>query len=94
VAGQLPNLSKKILQFNRSVAQGSFQGVPIHFRMKGKHDSPAIRVLHLDMASLAMDFLKTEPLQCRSTPAGQTATATSYCQLDDLPLLARGQLRR
>jgi hypothetical protein len=51
-------------------------------------------VLHLDVTSLAMDFQKTEPLQCRSTPAGQTATATSYRQLDNLSFLGRGQFRR
>jgi hypothetical protein len=32
--------------------------------MEGKHNSSTIRVLHLDVAALAMDFHKTEPLQC------------------------------
>ena len=58
----LPNPSKKVLHFNRSVAQSSFQGVTIHLRMERKHTASSIRVLHLDVASLAMDFLKTEPL--------------------------------
>jgi hypothetical protein len=35
-----------------------------HLRTEGKHNSSSIRVLHLDVAALAMDFLKTEPLQC------------------------------
>jgi len=69
---RLANLPKKILHFNPSVAQGAFQCVTIHFRMGGKHNSSSVRVLHLDMASLAMDFQKTEPLQCgQHLPAGQ-----------------------
>jgi hypothetical protein len=60
----LPNLPKKIVHFNPSVPQRPFQGVTIHLRMKRKHNPSPIRVLHLDMVSLAMDFQKTEPLQC------------------------------
>jgi hypothetical protein len=72
LAWLLPNLPKKILHFNRAVAQGSFQGITIHLGMEGKHNSPAIRMLHLDVASLAMDFLKPEPLQCgQHLPARQ-----------------------
>jgi hypothetical protein len=68
----LPNLPKKILHCNPSVAQRSFQCVTIHFRMEGKHNSSSIRVLHLEVASLAMDFQKTEPLQCgQHLPARQ-----------------------
>ena len=60
----LPNLPKKIVHLNPAIAQGTFQDVTIHLRMKRKHNPSPIRVLHLDMASLAMDFQKTEPLQC------------------------------
>ncbi len=60
----LPNLPKKILHFNPAVAQRSFQRVAIHLRMKRKHNPSSVRVLHLDVAALAMDFEKTQPLQC------------------------------
>src|SRR5580658_6277253 len=72
VARLLPNLPKKILHLNASVAQSSSQCVTIHFCMEGKHNSPSIRVLHFDVASLAMDFQKTESLQCgQHLPARQ-----------------------
>jgi len=68
----LPNLPKKIIHFNPSVAQGSFQCITIHLRMERKHNPSSIRVLHLDVASLAMAFQKTEPLQCgQHLPARQ-----------------------
>ena len=40
--------------------------------MKRKHNPSSVWVLHLDVTSLAMDFLKTEPLQCgQHLPARQ-----------------------
>ena len=58
------NLAQKIVHFHPAIAQGSFQSVTIHFRMKREYYPSSIRVLHLDMAPLPMDFQKTKPLQC------------------------------
>ena len=73
---RLPNLPEKIVHFHPAVAQGTLQGLAIHLRMKWKHYPSSIRVLHLDVASLAMDFQKTKPLQC-----GQHLAARQHRQL-------------
>jgi hypothetical protein len=57
------HFSKKVFLSNASIAQGSFQCVAIHLGVKGEHYPSTVGVLHLDMASFAMDFRETKSLQ-------------------------------
>jgi hypothetical protein len=44
------------------VAKRAFKCVTINFIVKGEHNPSSVRVFHLDVAALAMNLHKAEPL--------------------------------
>ncbi len=57
------NLPEKGFYFYARVAERAFEGVAVNFVVVGKNDYPAVGVLHLDVAALAMNFDEAQSLQ-------------------------------
>ena len=62
----LPRLLNVLKEFGEGyfgVAQGTAQGVTIDLIVEWKNNSPAVPVLHFDVAAAAMNLDKSEALQ-------------------------------
>jgi len=54
------------------VAKRAFECVTINLIVKGEHNPSSVRMFHLDVAALAMNLNKAEPLQRgQHFPAGE-----------------------
>lgn len=60
---RLFDVINKIINLNGGVTERSFQSVAVHFIMEREDDTPAIFVLHFNVASLPVDFDEAETLQ-------------------------------
>ena len=56
---------QEIWDLNARVTERAFEGETIHFIVERKDDAPPIRVLHLDVAALAVNLQEAQALQSR-----------------------------
>lgn len=56
---------QKIFGLHARIAERALEGETIHLVMEGKNDAPSIRVLHFDVAALAMNLHEADALQSR-----------------------------
>ena len=63
----------EVLHWNRGIPERALERVAVHFIVVGKDDATAIRVLHLEVAALAVNLDEAQPLECREhlTPGQQ-----------------------
>ena len=63
--------SEEVLNGNTRILQRSFECVAVNFVVKRKYDPASVGMLHLDVASLPMDFHKAKALErCEDLPSG------------------------
>ena len=59
------NILNEIVKINGRIPQGAFERETIHFRVKGKNNSPSVWMLHLKMTAFTMDFNESHALEGR-----------------------------
>ena len=63
--------SEEVLNGNARILQRSFECVAVNFVVKWKYDPASVGMLHLNVASLPMDFRKAKALErCEDLPFG------------------------
>jgi hypothetical protein len=60
---RLSDLLHEIVEVDHCIPQRALERKPVHFIVKRENDPAAIRMLHLNVATLAMNFHETHPLQ-------------------------------
>ena len=67
----LDDPSEEVFNGNARIPQRSFECVAVNFVVKRKDDPASVGMLHLDVASLPMDFHKAKALErCEDLPSG------------------------
>ena len=54
-------MSDKIIAVYFGVSQRAFQGISVHFLMKGENNDSSILMAHLNMATPSADLLRPQP---------------------------------
>ena len=71
-AGCSTDVLQEIRNLNARIAERTFEGETIHLIVERKNDAPSIRVLHFDVAALAVDLREPCTLQrCQNLPTGE-----------------------
>ncbi len=64
ILSSLPYYQYEIVNLNIGIYQRPLKSKSIYFIVKGEHYYSTVWVLHLNMATLAADLLKSKSLQC------------------------------